>query len=302
MNMKAAALCLLVVISLIHFDVQAQKVQFKKGQIFVDKELKFELVEVENKDKSSNLNDYFLKDLDGNDVFAMRVTPICYEQLPNETSCRPAFEAYRCTAPAAGFEGDKIFLPVMGFGKQRIKDLEKAGFFKTLEFDQGIFDAFIGSKSRDYISQKVEEVKEQDKVRLANYKLTEATFGPLLERDPKEPDVVINTASPGSFKIQEGNLDIANVNLREEGSNNHAYDIVNHNGDIIGHINIFQKPVDQNGSQKYRYNVKPLILGEGTDEQNYKWFYEKAEPGTPVKSTTYRIEQVARYMVMQGML
>ena len=287
---------------LMHVDVEAQKVQFKKGQVFVDKELKFELVEVKSEDKSRQLHDYYLKDLDGNDVFTMKVMPICYEQLPNETSCRPAFEAYRCAAPAAGLEGDKIYLPVVGFGKQRIKDLEKAGFFKSMTFDQSVFDAFIGSKSKDYVAEKVDKVKEQDKVRLANYNLTVEAFGPLLERDAKEPDVVINTASPGSFKIQEGNLDIANVNLREEGSHNDAYDIVNHNGEIIGHINIFHKPVTQGGSSKYQYNVKPFILGEGNDEENYKWFYEKAEAGTPVKSTTYKITQIAKYLVMEGML
>lgn len=290
------------VIILFAVDVQAQKVQFKKGQVLVDKELKYELVEVEGEGKSSNLKDYFLKDLDGNDVFTMKVTPICYAQLPNETSCRPAFQAYRCTAPAAELEGDKIYLPVMGFGKQRIKELEKAGFFKSSTMDEAAFNAFIGSKAQEYLNEKMEEVKEQDKARQANYKLTEEAFGPLLERDPKVPDVVINTASPGSFKIQEGNLDVASVNLREEGSNNTAYDIVNYNGDIIGHINIFAKPVTQNGSEKYRYNVKPFILGEGNDDENYKWFYEKAEPGTPVKSTTYKIEQVAKYLVMEGML
>ena len=63
---------------LVHVDVEAQKVQFKKGQVFVDKELKFELVEVKSEDKSRKLHDYYLKDLDGNDVFTMKVMPICY--------------------------------------------------------------------------------------------------------------------------------------------------------------------------------------------------------------------------------
>ena len=302
MHIKTIMLTLGMVLALFHVDIHAQKVQFKKGQIFVDKELKFELVEVESEDKSSKLKNYFLKDLEGNDVFTMTDTSICYTQLPNERSGRPAFDAYRCAAPMAGLEGVKIFLPVMGFGKQRIKDLEKAGFFKTLAMDEATFDAFLGSKSQEYLAQKMEEVEEQNKSRLANYILTEQTYGPLLERDPKEPDVVINTASPGSYKIQEGNLDIANVNLREEGSNNNAYDIVNHNGVVIGHINIFQKPVTRGGTQQYRYNVKPFILGTGNDEENYKWFYEKAEAGEPIKSTTYRIGQVAKYLVAEGML
>ena len=217
-TMKMILLVIGFLLSLAGTDILAQKVQYKKGEIYVDKELRFEFMEVNENEKTSKIKHYALKDLDGNPVFTMTDTTFYYEQLPNEISKRKAYEAYLCSAPAQVLEG------------------------------------------------------------------------------------VINIKEPCSYLIQEGNVLVGKINLRTEGSNNHAYEVTNHSGVIIGEVNIFQTPVTQNGLEQYRYNLKQFILGTDNAEDNYKWFYERVKSTGTVKSTNYKLEQVAVYMVNEGLI
>lgn len=298
--MKALTLLIILLASLTVSNSTAQKVQYKKGQVYVDKELKFEFKEIE--DESSSLTRYELIDNEGNVVFAMSDTTFFYSRLPNETSQRPALRAYRCTAPEEGLEGVMPYFPIMNYPKQRIKDLQDAGFFKSLAFDEKIIQEFLEKQSPDYLTQQFEEIEKTNDTRQENYKLTEAAFGPLLSRAPKDPGVVINIEKPGSYLIKEGSLLVAKVDLREKGSNNHAYQVVNYKDEIIGEINIFQTPVTQGGLQQYQYNLKPFILGTDNSEGNYKWFYERVKSTGSPGSTTQRLEEVARYMVNEGII
>ena len=280
----------------------AQKVQYKKGKVYVDKELKFDFVEVDGKENNSKLNSYLLKDLDGKTVFAMTDTAFYYEQLPHEISKRKAYEAYNCSAPAQGLQGVIPYFPVMGYPKQRIQDLQKAGYFKTLSFDETIFQAFLDRQSPGYLAEQIEEIDAINESRMSNYTLTEAAFGPLFEREPQEPGVVINIEMPGSYLLKEGNILVGKFNLKTKGSNNHVFEVTNRAGDVIGEVNIFQTPVTQSGLQQFRYNLKPFIFGTDNAEENYRWFYERVKSTGSPESTNHRLEQVARYLVNEGLI
>jgi hypothetical protein len=295
-------LVLVILLSTATAALYGQKVQYKKGEVYVNKKLAFEFEEIKNLTSKGKLKHYALIDLDGNTVFSMVDTTFYYDQLPNETTKRAVYEAYLCTAHGKGLQGIIPYVAVMSYPKQRIKDLQQAGFFKELAFNESIFQAFLDQQSQEFLEEILEEIEITNKSRMSNHALTKEKFGPLMKRNPVTPRVVINTKNSGSFIIEEENSIVANINLVDKGSTNHAYQVVNRAGDVIGEINIFQNPETVNGLQNYRYNLKAFILGTGNSEDNYKWFYERVKSTGSPESTTSRLETVAKYMVNEGLL
>ena len=67
--MKMILLVIGLLLSLASTDILAQKVQYKKGEVYVDKELWFEFMEVIENEKTNKIKHDALIGLDGNPVF-----------------------------------------------------------------------------------------------------------------------------------------------------------------------------------------------------------------------------------------
>jgi hypothetical protein len=300
---KSLLLLLGIAFLLVNTELSAQKVKYKKGQIFLDKELKFEFVEINKEENSSKLKHYVLKDLEGNTILSLRDTAFHYTQLANETSPRTAFEAYEVSVPSKGFKGVMPYIPVMNYAKQRFKDLEKIGFFKSLEFDEDNFNAFLERQGLQVLENNLKEIEDTNANRILNYEKTKEVFGPLLERDPASVSVVININEPNGYLIKEGKgLLVGKFRQMAKGTNNHSFEVINKEGVKIGEVNIFQNPTTVMGLQQYKYNLKPFILGKSNSEENYKWFYDNVGRTGVAKSTNFKLEQIAVYLVNQGMI
>ena len=225
------------------------------------------------------------------------------DQLPNETSPRIGYEAYKCMSGDGSFIDVIPYIPVMGYQKQRVKDLSKAGFFSNGSFNQDIFDKFIERQSPDKIKEEFERLTALNQNRINNYQLSVDLLEELRERDPLKPDVVININKTGNYLIKEGGLLLAKINLKNKGSGNHSYAILNHNSDQLGEINIFQNPETKNGLKQMKYNVKLFAIGKNNSQENYIWFYERVRSvGIQNSSTHSKLLEIATYLVDNGFL
>lgn len=302
MNKKIIIVTLALIVTSVII-LKAQKVKYKDEQVLVDKEHKFDFVKMENDENKSELEHYYLKDLGGNKILTLTDTVFYYSQLPNEKQERKAYEAYICSAPSLGLKAIMPFNKIMNYPKQRILDLKNIGFFSDFEFTEERFTQFIEKQRPEVITNRLEEIEMTNARRIKNYELTEEMFEPLMERKPSKINVFINIKNAGSFVIQEGtDIIIGEINLKEKGSNNYAYEITNHNDTVIAQVNIFQTPVTEMGVSKYRYNVKPFVFGQENSKENYKWFYNLVEKVGSQKSTSFKLERIANYLISEGLL
>ena len=279
----------------------AQKVKLKDEKVYVDKEHKYNFIESENKSNGS-LSSYELTTLDGKIILGLKDTIIYFSQLLFELSPRPGYELYHCVAPQQSLSALMPYNPVMGYPKQRIKDLKKVGFFKSGEMSEEAFNDFIERQYPKYVSENIEEIHKISAQREKNYQTTKELFGEFIERHPKTPQVVININKPKSYILKEGNTVLGKFNLEVEGSNNNRYGLINHHGTKIGEVNIFKTPATAGSVAIYKYNLKPFILGQSNDEENYIWFNERTSNTSSAKSTNFKLEKIANYLVSRGMM
>lgn len=296
-------LSVITIILFVSSDLISQKVKYKKGKVLVNKEHKYNFEKLENKDSKRTLDSYILKDLNGNAVMSLTDTVFYLEQLPNETNPRIGYEAYKCESGDGNFFSVIPYVPIIGYPKQRVKDLTKVGFFANGNFNQEIFEKFIDRQYPDQVGKGIERLSELNENRINNYQSSVDLLGELLERDPHKPFVVINTKKSGDYLIKEGGQLLAKVNLREKGSHNHSYTILNHNDVKLGEINIFQNPETKNLVERMKYNVKLFALDNKNSPDSFKWFYEKVSSvGPPTSSVQTKIVNIANYLVENGFL
>jgi|GEM_PF-2087572 len=277
-----------------------QKVKLKKDKVLVDKEHKFDFVEIEQ--ESSKLKHYILKDMEGNEVLSLKDTSFYYTQLPNESSKRVAYEAYVCKAPQLGLSKLIPFNKIRKYRKQRIKDLKKTDFFKDFNLTEERFNEFVEKQGPQGVVTNLEQIDLVNTNREKNYNLTKEMFGPLLERDPSRIRVLMNPKKSKSYKIVEGSEIVAYVNLKNAGSYSHSYNVVNKDNVEIAAINIFQKSETKNLLERKKYNVVPHVFGQNKSQDNFIWFYENVGLGRISKSVNNKIEEIADYLIRQGLL
>ena len=299
--MKQVLLLSIAFILLSQPDLVAQKVKYKKGKVYVNKEHRYNFNKIEDQNKT--LDSYVLKNLNDTIVLSIVDTAFYLYKLPHEIGQRIGYEAYKCTAHKDNLVGVFPYSPVMGYPKQRVKDLSKVGFFSSGEFTEATFNQFIEKQYPDQISIELERLNLLNKERVINYNLSVELLDSLKERKPSTPVVTINIHKPGGFVIRESNTILAEINLITKGSNNHSYSVVNHNLVELAEINIFQNPQIISGLNQIKYNVKLLALGTDNSESNYKWFSKLLKNvGSQNPSTHSKMTEIAKYLVVNGFL
>ncbi len=211
-----------------------QKVKYKKGQVSVDKKHMYNMDEEQSTDSRSKMKSYFLRDLGGNTLLSMKDTTFYLEKLPHEEVPRKGFEAYRIDAK--GLSSLIFFNPIMNYGKQRVKDLSKVGFFKKGAFDESIFNAFVEKQFPENLKKNMEEYASKNDTRAKNNQMVVEAFGSLVERAPGE--VLVRKGKGDDFEIKESGEVLATIVEGEKGTISHPYFIHNLNGDRVAIINI----------------------------------------------------------------
>jgi len=282
--------------------LQAQKVKYKKGKILVNKEHKYDLLKIKSEDKTEGLDSYVLKDIDGKVLMSLNEKLFYYSQLPYEKSEKVALRAYTCEIPELGLQKSMPYHGVMGYGKQRYKDLKEVGFFKNGTFDESIFNAFIDKQRPESLKKKLDEIEKTNSLRKEYYTRTQEKIGDLEERNPRKAFITINTKRKGGYLIKQGNTIIAYINPSKKGSHSHPYTIETTESLSIAKVNIFQKPVKKNGFEYLEYNVIPEVWNEKDGKNGVKLYSEKIKAGLPSDSIEKKFQKVANFMLDHGML
>ena len=281
----------------------SQKVKYKDGQVFVDKEHKFDFTATEDDSDKTKLTSYVLTDVQGQVIFSLTDSTLVFEQNPNETKQRSAYHAYLCDAPSINRKALMPFNPVMGYDKQRIKDLEKAGFFAGQEMTDEIFDATLERQNAEYIEVIIGGINETNVNRTKNYELSEKAFGPLLEREPGTINVVQVAGNKNKYVIKDGDTEVGSFIVTDPDSYKPGALVRNHKEEHIGQVTLYREPAAQAGSTRtFRYSLHPFIWGRNALEENFKWFDERVSSTSSPKSTRARLERVAKYMAEEGIL
>jgi hypothetical protein len=292
----------LFIFLLILSNLNAQKVKYDNGEIFVDKTHKFNFTESDNKETKSKLSKHDLTDIEGNLILSMIDTTYYFEQLPNEMEPREAYHAYVLSAPQLNLNEIMPYFPVFGYAKQRVMDLKKVGFFENETINKEMFYKFLEYQNPEYLKTLNEELNQTNTNRKTNYKLTEEKIGPLLERTPGEISVIINFKQNNGYLINDGNKLVGKFLVADPQSYKPSVLVYNSLNKEIAVGEIFTQPETINGLPKYKYFLKLHVYGQNNIDKNLKWFYENARSIGGQSSITEKLENIAKFLVNEGFL
>jgi hypothetical protein len=293
---------------ILYTNSEAQKVKYKNEQVLVNKEHKFDFVQIENGEPESGLKQYSLKDLEGNIVLTLTDTIFYYTKLPNETVKRKAYEAYNCSAPQLGLNAIIPFNNVMNYPKQRINDLKKVGFFKDFELTEKRFNDFVKKQGPKAIDKEFENIEKINTNRLVNYELSKEKTALLQIRVPGKVTVERNINPVKGYKnssgyiIKDGATKIGEFILVEKDSYKPSVVVMNNDKVKIAHGEIIKKPIKQMGLEKYLYSLKVLAYKNHHLEKNFKKFSTRAKSMGSQESIQEKLEKMAVFLVNEGLL
>lgn len=264
----------------------AQKIKFKKDMIQVDKKDKYEFLKT--KDGSilgSDLPNFVLKDLNGNELLNFTDTTVYYAKLDNEKEQRVAYRMFICNSPMLNKRSTFPIPPTFNFRKYITGNLEDLDFFKTNEFTEKVYQSLLYKQDFNSIDKWTNHIDTTNTNRLAYSKMTSEIFSPLKERVPGQISVK-------SGVIYDGRTKLGKFSLDKKGSYAHIYYVVNHKGFTIGIVSMEQKSGKANfGSY--------AIDESGMTRKNF--FFQRNSAGqelTPDKKLT----QIANHIILSGLL
>jgi len=234
--------------------LQAQKIQYKKGKILVDKKEKY-ILKKTKKGGFMQRSHFTLKDMKGNDILVFTDTSFYYTQLSNEEEKRKAFSTPLVSAPSLNKSAIIPVIAGLNFGKSLTRLLKQAEFFKKDQIDNQLYEAFINSLDLEKIEQNLSSIDTVNAYRTANAKKMEEDFGPLMKRKP-------GIISVSNNKITEGSKMIAHVTLDKKGKYAAVYKVINKEGQVIAKFSIIPsenrghlRTLVDNKAKAFRYKI-----------------------------------------------
>ncbi len=278
----------------------AQKLKLKDGKVMIDKVHRYDLVKTKA-DKKGKLEKYELIDLEGQIVLSLIDTIYNYEQLPNEKMPREAYHQYKVISPTAGLTATIPYNPIMRYGKQRLKDLKKVGFFKDHIMDEEKFNAFV--EKQIYFVPKTEHEKllETNDNRKKNYKLTLEKIGPLTERKPGNISLEKITGK-SKYHIKDGITTVGQFILTDTDSYRPGVLVYNGEDENIASGTIYVNPEIVNKTPKFKYDLRLNAYGKNDLEKNYKRFFHWGSNHKKPNTIYEKLEVMAQFLIHEGFL
>ncbi len=278
---------LFLLLGLIVFNpVFSQKVKYKKDKILVDKVKKYDFIRTK-KGSFIKRGNFVLKDNDGNDILIIKDTSIYYTQLPNETKPRIAYYTYLYIAPGID---KKAILPdfkTFNFRKYLTKRLKKAGFFKTDQMTDAIFEEIISKRFNiRQLKKDLSKIESINKTRLENYKATVGKFGDMVKRDPNFSIMRLDE----SLKIYDGGEVVGAFMYKRKKKGITTYNIYNRLGKLLGRFVV-------NPSIR---SLSVLMAVPGVKDAHAELHYSNTDKYGRAKKLSFDI--VAEYLVYHGFL
>lgn len=243
MQQKIIQLTLLVVFSSIYSFSFSQSIKYKKGNVFVDKELAFVIKEKERKSKKENKK-YEMLDANGEIVFTLIDSTIYYKQLDHETSQRIAYEVHILHAPKLNRKTEVPLIGLLNFPSRINYILKKTDLYTTKEFTNDVFDHFadkLQAKNLEFVKERYSDLNSR---RDSVNEQAVLYNGPLVKREPSSI-FISNGGDVNKGRVLESQKVLFTYKSNTKGKYAHNYDMYNEEGDLIGKFNLFQtEPFD----------------------------------------------------------
>lgn len=279
-------------------NLNAQNVKYKKGEVFIDKELAFVITENERASKEEKRT-YKMADAAGNTIFTLDDKTVYYEQLAHESKPRIAYEVHVLNAPALNKSVEVPLINLLNFPNRINYLLKRTELYNTKSFSEDVFDDFA-EKLRAYEAEAAVRNYEENKATRKDVNQEAIDFnGPLVEREPG-----FFVVSQG--KVREGGKILFTYKSYKKTDYTHIYHMYNPKGDCIGWFNLFQSAKEKTD------NVLMGVIEFGKDEdepkkptavgEDKRWFkVPRIRAATP-PTAEERIENIAVYLANAGAL
>ena len=289
-------LIILLVTLFIFNPVFSQKVKYKKEKIFVNKEKKYDFIRTK-KGSLTKLSNFLIKDNDGKIILIIKDTTINYTQLPNETKPRVAYYTYLYVAPEID---KKAILPnfkTFNFRKYLTKKLKKAGFFKTGQMTDAVFEEITTKRfNTKKLKKDLSEIEMINKNRLDNYNAVVENFGDLVKRDPTFSIMSLEK----NLEISDGDKIVGKFKKRKEKKNNPMYKILAHPKPTYNIINAQKQIIGYFTVDATKQILSIYLSLSGIKDAKAALKYSKTDDFGQPKKLTY--DSVAKYLVLHGFL
>ncbi len=251
-------LLLMIIALILVFPVYSQKVKYKKGVIYVNKQKKFKYVRTKKGGISSTTN-YYLADLNGEHILDILDTTLYLEPLPYEEGKIPQFSTIYVRAPK--LNKTTIIPAEYSFNIRRafMKKLKKIGFFKTLDFNEDMYNKFINLSDLGEIHKKFVALDSVNAKRRRNYNKSVETFGEFPKR------------KPGNIKmldkdVYENGVKICTFELDKKGGYASVFNIINTHGKIIATYAFIPSEKRANVTTKIDNKIKWFSYAKWTND------------------------------------
>jgi len=238
MKKELQTLAIVLMALIFSSDCIAQKVKYKKGEVFIDGELTWVISENERASKQE-IRTYKMVDAAGEVVFTLNDFIEYYEQLPHEQQPRVAYEAHILEAPQLNKSVAVPRINLLNFPNRINYLLKKTDLYSTKTFSEDVFNDFA-DKLKAHVAEREKAEYEVLKAERAEInKKSIELFGPLRER---ESGLMVLTPP----KVYEGGKIIFKykkyVSTTKTPSDRlRTYDLFDNAGDHIGWIVLNEK-------------------------------------------------------------
>jgi len=279
-------------------DTIAQNVKYKKGEVFIDKELAFVITENERASKEEKRT-YKMTDAAGKTVFTLDDKTMYYEQLAHETTPRVGYEVHVLHSPDLNKSVEVPLINLLNFPNRINYLLKRTDLYNTKNFSEDVFDDFA-EKLRAYVAEAEIRNYEKNSARRDSVNQQAVRYnGPLVERETGF--IVVNQG-----KVREGGKVLFTYKSYKKTSYTHIYHMFNPKGDIIGWFNLFQ--TDKQKTDNVLIGI--LEYGKIADEpkkpsavgKDNMWFYVPRVKAATPPTVEQRIESIAIYLANVGAL
>ncbi len=214
------------------FNLFGQNVKYKKGEVFIDKDLAYVILENERANKKEKRN-FQMKDAEGNLIFTLKDTAVYYNQLPHELSPRLAYEGHILKATQLNKSTLVRNVNIPNFKHQINYLLKKTDLYKTQVFNENVLQEFAELLLDNEIALEVERYEEISARRDSVNEQSVRYHGPLVKRESGFLNI-------SEDRIKEEYKTLCTYKMRVRTDYTYVYDIFNEHQEQIGWFNLFQ--------------------------------------------------------------
>ena len=232
MNLNPFNYILSTLILFLTLNLNGQNVKYKKGEVFIDKELAFVILEKERTDKKEKRN-FEMKDGKGNSIFTLMDTSVYYKQLAHELTPRLAYQGHILKANQLNRSILVRDVSMPNFRHQINYLLKKTDLYKTQEFNDDILNQFAELLLEQEIAKEVTKYEQLSVRRDSVNEQAIRYHGPLVKRESGFLQVTED-------RVKEEYKTLYRYKIRKRTKFTHIYDMFNEHEEQIGWFNLFQ--------------------------------------------------------------